>query len=516
MSTWPLRGGRVVEVLIAHGPSPTAYVIAGLALAKLVVHLLTNGQYGYHRDELYYLASANHPAAGYVDYPPLTPLLARLDALLLGNSPWTLRLLPSLVGAILVVLVALLAAEFGAGRKAQMLAALATATSTLLLGTNWLFQTVTFDQLWWILTFYAFARLLRTGNLRQWLLIGALLGLGLETKVTIGALCLGIVVGVLATPLRNQLRSIWPWVGAVLACLLIAPNLVWQQLNGWPTLDFVRTHGAVIQSAAQGISLDLDSGGPLAFVVFQPLFIGVVTLPVWAAGWYFLFRNQQWRPLGIAALVPYVVFLFVGKAYYPGPVILVLFAAGCVQLERVAAGRAWRHAERNLAIAMVLQALVLLPLGVPAVPQSALARFGLDTFRKDYADTVGWPELVDQVAAAYQQVPAADLPRTVILAANYGEAGAIDLYGPSRGLPAALSPQLTFWYWKPAHVDARTVVTIGFNEAGVQSMCPEARVVDRVRPVDGVHNEEVNWPIMLCQSPTVSLDDIWPRLRTLN
>jgi len=492
----------------------TLYIVAGLALAKLAVHLLTNGQYGYHRDELYYLASGNHPAAGYVDYPPITPLLARLDVLLLGNSPWALRLMPSLVGAGLVVLAALIARELGGGREAQILSALATATSVLLFGTNWLFQTVTFDQLWWISAAYVFARLLRTGDLRLWLVLGLLLGLGLETKVTIAGLCVGLVVGVLATPTRAQLRSAWPWLCLALAGVLVAPNVIWQQNNGWPTLEFVRTHSAVIQSPAQGLTLNLDSGGPAAFVAFQPLFIGFVTLPLWGAGWYFLFRQGQWRPLGITALVTYVLFLFVGKAYYPGPLIPVLFAAGCVELERLSQRRGWRRAGPIVAALLVVQGIVGLPIGVPLVPESSMARFGLDTFRKDFADTVGWPELVDQVAAAYRQVPPADLPTTVIVAANYGEAGAIELYGPSRGLPTALSPELTFWYWKPAHVDARTLLTIGFPVTSIQQVCPTAQVIDRVRQVDGVRNEEVGRPIMLCQQPPFQLDDIWPQIRT--
>ena len=160
---------------------PLATVIA-VSAAKVAVHLLINAQYGYQRDELYYLASGNHLAAGYVDYPPITPLLARLDSLLLGSSPWALRLLPALVGAVLVCLAALLARELGVGRKAQLVAAIAAATNGFLLGSNRLFQTVTFDELWWMATILVFARMLRTCDAQLWVAIVALLGLGLETS----------------------------------------------------------------------------------------------------------------------------------------------------------------------------------------------------------------------------------------------------------------------------------------------------------------------------------------------
>ena len=491
-------------------PAPIFAIIA-LALAKLALHLGTNGLYGYHRDELYYLASGYHPAFGYVDYPPLTPMLARLDSQLLGNSPWMLRLLPSLVGASLVVLIALIARELGGGRRAQILAALAAATSLLLLGTNWLFQTVTFDELWWIASIYVFARLLRTGDARLWVAIGGLLGLGLETKLTIVGLGIGLAAALIVTPLRRQLRTRWPWLGLLVALVLWVPNLLWQQLNGWPTLEFLRGHGEVIQAAVQGsMSLNFDSGGVLAFIAFQPVLIGIVTIPLWLMGWYFLFRHARWRPLGVAALVAFLVYLPVGKAYYPGPLIPVLLAAGCVQLEVTTAKRGWSRLPAVAAAAMVLQALLALPILIPVVPQSSLARFGLDQARKDYADTVGWPELVAQVAGVYHQLTPAEQTSTAIVAGNYGEAGALALYGPAMDLPEALSPHLTFWYWKPTHVDAQTVITVGIPESQLRALFADVTRVDMVQAADGVQSEEVGRTILLCRQPLVPLDDVWP------
>ncbi|MBV9543738.1 MAG: hypothetical protein JOY61_05120, partial [Chloroflexi bacterium] len=255
-------------------------------------------------------------------------------------------------------------------------------------------------------------------------------------------------------------------------------------------------------------------GGPIAFLALQPVLIGPFTLPLWFMGWYFLFARPAYRPLGVAALVTFLLFLAVGKAYYPGPLIPVLVAAGCVQLERVASRFAWRRAGLLAGGAMLLQAAVMLPIGLPLVPQASLHRFGLDQFRKDFADTVGWPELVVQVAVAYQHISPAEQRDTVILARNYGEAGAIDLYGPRLGLPNALSPHLTYWFWKPPHLQVTNVITVGFDEAGVRRACADATLVGTIQAVDNVLNEEVGRPIMLCRRPIVPLDQSWPELRS--
>ncbi|MBV9579003.1 MAG: hypothetical protein JO057_10470 [Chloroflexi bacterium] len=316
--------------------------------------------------------------------------------------------------------------------------------------------------------------------------------------------------------MRRQLRTPWPWLGLCAAALLFAPFLAWQQVNGWPTLAYLRTHSEVIQGAGQGLSLNFDSGGALSFLELQPLLIGPLTLPIWLLGWYFVFRSPHFRPLGVATMVAFLVFLPVGKAYYPAPPIPVLLAAGCVQLEVIAERRNWTHLMSLAGGLMLVQAVVSLPISVPVVRQASLARFGLDRFRKDYADTVGWPQLVGQVAVAYAQLSPVEQQSSVILAANYGEAGAIDRYGPALGLPPPLSPNLTYWYWKPAHVTAQSAILIGFDAATAQRLFPDVNQVATVQSVDGVHNEEVGRLILLCRQPRVAIDVAWPYLQSFN
>ena len=182
---------------------PTAPLLA-LATVKLAIHLATNGVYGFQRDEMYYIISGQHPALGYVDYPPLTPMLARINTSVFGISPWTLRLFPALAGALLVLLTGLCAREMGAGRTAATLAALLALLSPLLLGANWLFQTVTFDQLTWLIALYLMLRILRTGDRRLFLVLGVDLGVGFETKLTILALCIGMTFQVSDTNLQSK------------------------------------------------------------------------------------------------------------------------------------------------------------------------------------------------------------------------------------------------------------------------------------------------------------------------
>ncbi|MDQ6772751.1 MAG: glycosyltransferase family 39 protein [Candidatus Dormibacteraeota bacterium] len=475
--------------------------VAALALAVLVLHLATNGRYDFHRDELYYLDSARHPAWGYVDYPPLTPTIARLSLWLFGPSVSGLRLWPALAGAAMVALAALIARELGGGRAARVLAAIGAAASPVLLGANWLFQTVSFDQLVWLLCLWLFARLLRTRDQRLWLAVGAGLGLGLETKYTILALIAGLMAGTVLTPLRLDLKTPWPWLGLALASLLLLPNLLWQGAHGWPSVEYTFNH-----KAAQ--SLDF---APLTFLGQQVALIGPLAIPLWLAGWYWLLAAAPRRPLGIAALVVFVAFLFVGKDYYVGPLIPLLVAAGFCALEAWTS-RGWNWLRPVAGVAVGLQAVLLLPFAVPVVPEATMARSPLAAVRKDFADTVGWRDLAAQVAAVYDRLPASDRARTVILTENYGEAGAINTYGPALGLPTAVSGELTHYYWRPAALDG-PVITVNLDPGFLDTLFASCTRAGAVSNRYGLHNDEYGAPISLCRGPTLPLDQLWPRLR---
>jgi len=246
----------------------------------------------------------------------------------------------------MVVLAALIARELGGGMEARILAAIGAATSLVLLGANWLFQTVTFDQLIWLTCFWLAARLARTCDHRLWPILGIALGVGLETKYTIVALAAGLMAATLLTPLRRHLLTPWPWLGLGLALLIFLPNLLWQAANGWPSVEYTLNHKSVQ-------SIDFS---PLTFLAQQLALIGPLAIPLWLAGWYWLLSSPERRLLGLAALAAFVVYLFVGKSYYVGPLHPLLLAAGACALEAWTRHRAgWLRPV--VAIALVLQAL---------------------------------------------------------------------------------------------------------------------------------------------------------------
>jgi hypothetical protein len=476
-------------------------VIGGLALAKLTLHLATNGLYDFHRDSLYYLDSARHPAWGYVDYPPVTPMVARLSLWLFGPSVWGLRLWPSLAGTMMVVLTALIARELGGGRFARILAAIGALTSPALLGSNWLFQTVTLDQLMWLLSFWLAARLVRTHDRRLWLALGVTLGVGLETKYTVVALIAGLGVGTLLTPLRRDLATPWPWMGLGLTLLIFLPNLLWQAASGWPSIEYTLNHKSVQ-------SVDFS---PLTFLAEQVGLIGPLAIPLWLAGLYWLMSVPSRRLLGIAAVVPFVIYLFVGKSYYVGPLDPLLLSAGSCGLEMWTRRRAtWLRPA--IAVALVAQALVLLPLALPVLPEATMARSALPELRKDFADTVGWHDLVAQVASVYDALPPDERANAVILTNNYGEAGAIDTYGRSLGLPTAVSGELTYYYWKPSRLDG-PVIAVGLDPSFLATLFYECSQVGTISNSYGLHNEEFGAPISVCRQPRLPLDQLWPKLK---
>ena len=479
-------------------------VLLLFAVVKLGVHLATDGNIGYHQDELYYLASARHLQLGYVDYPPLTPAVAWVAMMLFDHSVIGLRAFAAISGAVVVILAGLTAAEMGGARRAQIIAGLAALCAPMLLGANWLFQTVTFDQLFWMAALYVLARLLRTGNLRQWLWLGLFLGLALETKYTVLALCLGIAVAVLVdSRLRSMLRTPYPWLGALIAILMWAPNLGWQLANGWPTLAYVRAHANDISS----------SGGVIAFLLNEILLVGPLVLPFWLLGWLHLFRDGSLRPLGIAAAIAFLALLPNGKAYYPGPIFPLVLAAAAVAVDRFAARRGRRWSVRALIGLLIADAIIPLPIGIPLLPESVIATAHLYSARKDFSDSIGWPEVTAQIANAWHALAPEQRAHAAILGRYYAEAGAVDEFGTEYGLPTALSPHLTYWYWKPARTDATTVVAIGYTLQEMQRYFQTTRQVGTLSNSEGVHNEAWGRAVIVCTNPIESLDAAWPSLR---
>jgi 4-amino-4-deoxy-L-arabinose transferase-like glycosyltransferase len=482
-------------------PDVRKLAVAGLAAVKVAASMAVAGRYGWLGDELYYLASARHPALGYVDFPPVTPMIAWLVQAIAPGSLVALRFTSVLAGALVVVLAALIARELGGGRGAQVLAALAVVISPEFLGGNFLFETVSFDQLAWALLLWLVARVLAGHDGRLWVLAGLVLGIGLETKYTIAALAVALTAGLLLTPARRHLATPWPWLGAGLAALLLAPNLWWQAGHGWDSVAYVLSHRG-------------HTDGPVAYWAQQALFlVDPVLLPLAVAGAVWLWRSGTFRALAWTAVAAeLVLFAAGGKSYYPAALYPLLYAAGAVWLERSAGSRLLRRAWTAAAVAVTL---LLVPILLPVLPPDVIARSpGLQTSVS--REMFGWPDMAHQVAAAYAALPPADRRGAMVLAAYDSEAGALELYGPALGLPTVVSPHLTDYYWAPARMDPDVVIAVGYDRPSLEALFADVSQVGTIGNSYGIENHDAGTPIFVCRSPRRPLWQAWPSLKTLD
>lgn len=479
----------------------TLLVYAGAAACLIAIHFATNGVLGFHIDELYYLASGRHPAFGYVDFPPIVPLLGRLETAVLGVTPWALRVLPALLGGVNVILCGAYVRKFGGSLRWQALAMLAGITEPLILGT-WLFQTVIFDQVAWMVSLYLFLSIVIDRKPRLWVLLGITLGIGLEIKYLILPFILGLGIATLLTPsLRQDLRTRYPWIGGVVMLVIWAPNVVWQIANGFPTVVYIANH--------QG---DIQSGGGVAdFLVFFLVLLFLLT-PLWIAGFITLFRTPSLRPIGIACATPMVVYLFVGKYYYPGPTIPIVMAAGLIALSHVGRPRLRSALAIAVVVASLFDFVALLKITVPTTPPDRLHATGLDTEDSDLASTVGWPQITNQLTAIYGALPASVRATTVIVSSDYGVSGALQIFGNPKLLPASFSPQLSDWYWLPSNLAASDALMVGYEPADISWMCTSTKVVGHLTVPYHVVNLESGAPVTFC-TLNAPLPELWGRLK---
>jgi hypothetical protein len=483
----------------------TRPLLLGSAVLTAVL-IAASTRYGYHRDELYFLACGRRLAWGYPDQPPLTPALARLTELVRPHDLVVFKLPAVAIVVGTIWLTALIAREFGGGRTAQGLAAFAVGTGAFPLTAGHLMATSTADFGIWVLVTWLVIRILRTGRQRLWLVVGAAVGVGLLNKQLPALLAGVLLVGVLLTPTaRPALRSRWLYAGAAIAAACWAPVLIWQADHGWPQVTLARQIHAEYGRLDQRVAFWVEQGGLFS--------IGATVL--WVTGLVWLLRSPEWaryRAIGWAwiALMS-VLQVTAGQAYYPAGLYPALIAAGAVVLAR----RRSRRGLRRLATGTALTALVVLPAALPVLPAATLDHSPWAVLGEPLRESVGWPQLVDQVRTAYLTVPADRRPDAVVLAGNYGEAGAVEEYGPGHGVPASVfSGHNGFADWGPPAQTAGPVVLIweGGHPEDWFIGCTAGR-----RVLTGVHNEESeSAAIYVCAGPIGGWKAAWPRLSHLS
>jgi hypothetical protein len=472
--------------------SSVLFPVLIIAAVTLLVHLALSNRFGFHRDELYYLASARHLAFGYVDNPPIVPLIARLVAVVTGEALWPLRVIAGASHVATVVIAGLIARELGGHRWAIGVTAAAIATSPIFMATGSMFQTVVFEHLWAALALLLVTRLLNGEHPRLWLAVGLVFGVGLQTKWTIALVATGLAVGFLIVPeARRHLRAPWPWIGIAIAILLWLPNLIWQATNGWPTLEFARNNNVNVQ----------DEGGRIAFVLEQFLLIGPLAVPIFVAGLVWLWHRSPRRSFAIAAATMFFILLVVGgKSYYLASIYVIALAGGAVAAEAWASSVSWR---RTVVIALIaVNGLVSLPIVAPITPHQVYA----DVFHNlndEMGEQLGWPELVDQVAVVYLALPTEERTNARILTASYGEAAAIDLFGPVRGIPrgTTISGHNSYFHWWPDDEPAGPVISVRYLPEQMSSHFGDVEEAGKISNPWQLENETFGAPILVLREP---------------
>lgn len=512
-------------------------IVVGIALAKLAFHCYFNNQYDYFRDEFDYMACGNHPAWGYVDQPPMIPFLIHVWRAIGGDSLRSIRFIPALASSLLVVQTAVLAREFGGRRFALLLSAITIVVAPQYLSNGSLLGTNCLEPNLWMGCAYFAVLAIKRNDPRYWLWFGVVAGLGLEEKYSIAVFGLGMVIGLLLTAQRRVFLNPWIWVGGAAAFLVFLPNLLWNIHNHWPFVELMRN----IRAEGRDVVLPLPQ-----YFFQQTLLVHPFTAPIWIAGLMAFFtspRLKAYRVLGWCYLVCFTIFFVLhGKNYYLAPVYPMLLAAGAVVIESAIEGRKIdvsgtegliagrnRRAWLKPAIVIVLLAagahlapvvvpvlspdkfiayMKYLPMKVPVMEHSH-ARAVLPQW---YSDQFGWEEIVAETATAFNKLSPADRPGCGIFAQDYGQAGAIDFYGPRYGLPPALSGHQTYWLWGPRGYSGNCLIVLDDRRDRLEELFDSVEFVGI--SADNRYALEQRIPVFLCKGAKYgTLEKVWPELK---
>lgn len=473
-----------------------------IAAVFAALELAFSDRYGFQQDELYFLVAQHHLAFGYVDQPPLAVLLTRVTGVL-GVNPTAIRIIPALAGGVVVLMAARLAALFGGGRTARIVAALATACAPVLLGATHIGNTTPYDLLAWAIVLVCVATALLRDRPRWWIGAGLAAGVGLENEYLVTILIGALVAGTLLTSAhRRVLATPWPWFGGVIALAIWAPNLAWQFANGWPQATM----------AAALHQQNISAGNYIAGLPAQLLYTGILGVPLVIAGFGRLYRKPELRFLAVAAtlVVVYVLLWVPGKIYYSDGMLPAVVAAGSVSAENwLARARRPRLRKGLIAAGVAATIAVIVPNVLPVLPIASLQHVPPD---KGLNDDVGWPQLAAAVAAQDAALTRAGEPPTSIYTIAYAEAGALHVYGGPYHLPPVVSAHNSFWTWGPGDASDTTVLVVdGLSQ--VRPYFKTCRQLTVFNPPEHVQNDWNDIPIGVCTGPTATWQALWPHLK---
>jgi hypothetical protein len=491
-------------------------VVAVLAALKLILHLYAGRYYGYFVDELYNLALARHLAWGYVDVAPMIALIGRVEIALFGSSLSAIRLAPALAGAGLVLLTGAIARELGGRRFAQGFAALCVLLAPGILALDHFLNVNAFEPLCWMGCALVLIRIVNSGDERLWLWFGLIAGIGLETKHSMLIFGFALAAGLGLTPQRKHLFNRWLWLAGALACLLFLPNLLWNIQHHFPFLELQEN----IRHDGRNVSLTLGSFFGQEILAMLPL-----SAPVWIAGLWWLLRSR-YRALAFAwAIATAIIFAMNPRVYYLFPAFPMLFAAGSVQFESWFARPRLGWLKPVYCVLMVLMGLLIMPTMLPVLSPEGFIRYvevthlqqprienaRLGPLPQLFADQFGWEDMAAAVARVYNNLPADIRPRTAIFGQNYGQAGAIDLFGPRYGLPPAISGHQNYFLWGPRGYTGESVIVMEGRREDLERKFDFVQRVAHVGHAYAMPYEHID--IFYCRGLKGPLADAWPQVK---
>jgi len=490
----------------------SGWVILLIALVQFILHLWANSHDNFSRDELYYMAAAQHLSAGYVEFPPLVALVAALSRTVLGSSVLAMRLGPALAGAWMVVLTADMVAELGGGLLAQVLAAVSIAVGPIFIGSSGLLTMDIFDQFWWTLAAWVLVRLINQHQARLWLAFGLVVGLGLLTKLTMAFFVIALMLGLLLSEQRKLLFNRWLLLGGAIAFVIVSPYLIWQYQHGFPVVEYTRAY-------ASGKTYHQDT--PLEFFAQQVVITNLFAFPLWLGGLYFLFfvpTGRPYRAFAWAYLILFALFMIEKtKDYWLSPAYPMLLASGSYALvERLAtstraAGRLrWMSPAALLIVA--LSGSFFVPFAIPILTPEDFIKAHV-AVPEMYADRYSWRQMVAAVKAAYDTLTPQEQSDTCIYTSNYGEAAAIDFYGPGLGLPRAISGHNSYFIWGPQGCTGKVLITINIR---LQDIAGSFESVEPAGQTACTYcmSFEKNAPIGIARGLKVPIETAWPGTKT--
>jgi hypothetical protein len=490
--------------------------LGALGLVKLLIHLPVLHRYGYHHDELYFIACGQHLSFGYVDHAPLVPWIARLATTLFGESLVGLRILSALAGAAALVLLGLLVRRMGGGRFAQVLACAAMFVAPVYLRTGNLLCIPAFEPLFWLACFYLLVRIIQENDQRLWLWVGLAAGLGLMNKHSMLFFGFGLIAALLLTPLRRFFRSPWLYAGGAVTVLILLPNLIWQARNGWPTFVFLLNLNSRVMEDISAVQ----------FVAGQFLYLAPLSALIWISGLVYLLFSRYGRPYRALGWIYVAVFLLLlvvkSKIYYLAPAYPALLAAGGIAIERFTRRRRAAWLQPATVALIALGGLAMAPVSLPALSIDATDRY-VDTITFGVFDNIyeltgdlhgmfGWPERVEAVTEVYDSFSPEEQKRTMLFAAGYGNAGAVDYFGRQRGLPQAVSFDQSYWLWGYPDGPVETVIGVGFSLEFLEQIYEEIEVAASVE-LENVNPDQTPFVVTICRRPKITMDQIWPQVR---